>query len=275
MTQGIYGMFDSEECCLYVGQSTDVEARWSAHKRKLANGVHHNHSLQEWVDSMGLDSLVFRLLEEVVDGAELADKENEWFERLTPKFWGRRPGPTWRWNELSEQTLERMNQKRAEKRRERLAILNAEWGEKCKELYMAGVTMEKIAQKLPIPYSAVRRTLRAQGIRARTGRDARGLQITEERYLQAKQALADNAPLTELAAQWGCSLTTVKQLLTEMDLWISRSTKAVTALYALSSTEIAMIMSDGKSDGLSTREIADRLGVSRSTLIRAYKKSIS
>lgn len=271
--QGIYGIFNATDVCLYVGQSTDAESRWATHRRQLKRGAHHNYSLQDWVDSMGLDTLEFKLVEEVPDGHLLADKEKEWFERLRPKFWGRKPGNTWRWTELSEQTLDQMKRKRAEARHERLIALNAKWGKRCRDLYIGGSTMEGIACRLSISYGSVRRILEAQGVPARVGREARGLSITNSRYQQAQKALETGQSFTELATQWNCSLTTVKTLLVEMDLWRPRSTESVTSLYALSATELSKTMSDGKAKGLSLGAIANDLGVGRSTLIRALKKS--
>jgi len=51
MTTGIYGIFleDTDEC-LYVGQSTDIEIRWSHHRLDLAQGKHHNKLFQIYYD---------------------------------------------------------------------------------------------------------------------------------------------------------------------------------------------------------------------------------
>jgi len=58
----------------YFGQSKDISSRWDQHKRQLANKTHPNKHLQNYVNKYGLDSLIFKVIEEVpaaeLDAAE-------------------------------------------------------------------------------------------------------------------------------------------------------------------------------------------------------------
>lgn len=60
---GIYGIVNKEEKKVYIGKSTDIEKRWTDHKKKLSKGTHHNKALQESYDKYGADAFVYKVVE--------------------------------------------------------------------------------------------------------------------------------------------------------------------------------------------------------------------
>ncbi len=72
---GIYAI----ECVvtgqLYVGGSTDIDARWIKHLSMLRLGHHHNPNLQSLYDTYGPESLRFRVVEDVLDQLDLPSRE--------------------------------------------------------------------------------------------------------------------------------------------------------------------------------------------------------
>ncbi len=62
---GIYTITNTVNGKIYIGSSSDIEARWSEHTRKLRNGVHGNIYLQRsWV-KYGEESFKFEVIERV------------------------------------------------------------------------------------------------------------------------------------------------------------------------------------------------------------------
>ena len=91
---GVYGIF-AGDLCLYVGQSVDMEGRWRTHRGKLRNGS-HREDFQEFFSGAlagDLSSLEFRVLAEIRkrDQHELNRLECEFFEGLSPRFYGQVP----------------------------------------------------------------------------------------------------------------------------------------------------------------------------------------
>lgn len=72
---GIYAISNNHTGRTYVGQATNVSARWSAHRRSLRRGVHDNHHLQRSVAKHGLDAFTFILLQTVPDRNHLTAVE--------------------------------------------------------------------------------------------------------------------------------------------------------------------------------------------------------
>lgn len=76
---GIYGIRNIIDGKLYVGQSSQVEARWVHHKRDLNNNKHHNKHLQSAWNKYGADSFIFYIIEECSQ-EELDGYEAYWID---------------------------------------------------------------------------------------------------------------------------------------------------------------------------------------------------
>jgi hypothetical protein len=107
MTVGVYGIFDSEtDECLYVGQSKNIEERWKGHLKTLRSGKHIRKDFVAWFDAhdRDSDSMRFEILEICADDDVIKNLvEIEWFQKLTPRFFGKMPTINERWT-LSEET---------------------------------------------------------------------------------------------------------------------------------------------------------------------------
>lgn len=108
---GIYGIFDAEsDCCLYVGQSKDIHARWRSHVTRLSSGTHRRKDFVIWFWSHGSheSALNFRVLEYCKPkDLRLNEAEVKWFNMLSPLFYGKRPSTSEKW-EHSEVTKARI-----------------------------------------------------------------------------------------------------------------------------------------------------------------------
>lgn len=71
---GIYYIRNKINDKMYIGQSTNIDARWSHHKTDLRNNNHHNHHLQYAWNKYGEDNFEFNVIQECnID--ELDNKE--------------------------------------------------------------------------------------------------------------------------------------------------------------------------------------------------------
>lgn len=77
LISGIYGIFNVYNGKVYVGQSSDVHARWWIHRRRLNRGAHINEHLQAAWKVYGCDGFEFRLIEECACDV-LACREVAW-----------------------------------------------------------------------------------------------------------------------------------------------------------------------------------------------------
>lgn len=81
-THGVYVLEHSESGSVYVGASTLILTRWSAHVRLLRKGKHHNRMLQEAWGVYGLSAFRFLLIEEIERGRgaykHLSNAEKRW-----------------------------------------------------------------------------------------------------------------------------------------------------------------------------------------------------
>lgn len=92
--QGIYGFFDKDGSCWYIGQSMDIETRWSKHKKYIHD---------EWHNEMQsrLDDFTFKILELVDDIAKLREREDYYIDLYNPKYTSKaankcsQVGPSW------------------------------------------------------------------------------------------------------------------------------------------------------------------------------------
>ena len=78
---GIYKIQNTVNGKIYVGQSKDIEDRWTHHKYNLRNGKHANYLLQEDWYIFGENNFRFSVIEECKEH-ELINKEQEWILSL-------------------------------------------------------------------------------------------------------------------------------------------------------------------------------------------------
>ena len=111
-TCGIYGIFDLDGTCLYVGQSRTIEERWNRHLITLKAGNHKRAEFVEWFQSKDSDvsSMKFQVMEELIsdcDESILNEREIHWFYELKPLFYGKVPSTkeTWRHSEETRKKI--------------------------------------------------------------------------------------------------------------------------------------------------------------------------
>ena len=80
--QGIYEIYSIKTGKRYIGSSKDIDKRWESHLRGLYNGNHHNYYLQQDYHRYGEDNLVFSVLEEVIDGKRLYEREEVYIKKF-------------------------------------------------------------------------------------------------------------------------------------------------------------------------------------------------
>lgn len=87
--RGIYAIRNKVNGKKYIGRSTDVEGRWSNHKRELKRDDHKNDHLQNAWKKYGEENFTFELIEEV-NKEDLRKREQEFLDnyRLT-RNWDR------------------------------------------------------------------------------------------------------------------------------------------------------------------------------------------
>lgn len=114
MTCGIYGIFDLEGKCLYVGQSREIEMRWKSHLKLLKSGRHRRKDFVAWFESSKADvsCMRFQIMEEMPEGCsevELNQREVFWFEFASPRFYGKLPSTRETWSQ-SEETRKKISE---------------------------------------------------------------------------------------------------------------------------------------------------------------------
>ena len=104
MSSGIYVIEDREtKECLYVGQSKDLAMRQRKHLQKLKNGSHPRKDFVEWFKLNGEDRLQFHIVEtELKTDDELNLSEIWWFNKLSPRFYGKQPSLNEAWSHSLE-----------------------------------------------------------------------------------------------------------------------------------------------------------------------------
>ena len=119
--QGVYGIFDKDGSCWYVGQSINIEQRWKVHKGKIHDEWHNEMQAR-------LDDFTFKILEIVDDITKLREREDYYIDLLNPKYTSKKSnrgshvGTAWNkgldgpkpWNAdktgvYSEETIKRMS----------------------------------------------------------------------------------------------------------------------------------------------------------------------
>lgn len=106
---GVYGIFDKDDVCLYVGQSTDIETRWKEHKKKLNNGYALENFCRWYHTGDNKKNINFRVLSVCVNDEYLLNTlEIFWFNELKPVFYGKSPSTKGKWR-LSDETRKKIS----------------------------------------------------------------------------------------------------------------------------------------------------------------------
>lgn len=84
----IYGIYDRNNICLYIGQTVNTRKRWRDHMNALKT---HSHieEFNEWFDEHGERDIDFRILEELEEcNSHILNKlERKWFDIEHPLFY--------------------------------------------------------------------------------------------------------------------------------------------------------------------------------------------
>lgn len=81
MSIGIYKIKNLLNGNVYIGQSVDIEKRWSTHKAELKNNYHHNIHLQNAWNKYGEENFEFSIVEEC-NINQLDEREIYWISKF-------------------------------------------------------------------------------------------------------------------------------------------------------------------------------------------------
>ena len=88
-TKGVYGIFDNQDNCLYIGASSQFNGRIIAHKHAINNleqaAKHRKSMLHLYEELSQYDSISFRLLGEF-NRDELKEREAEYIAQYQPIY---------------------------------------------------------------------------------------------------------------------------------------------------------------------------------------------
>jgi group I intron endonuclease len=57
---GVYGIYSFNNHCIYIGATKDFDARFRQHLKMLIDKNHHNKKLNEIVEKIGVENLIFK-----------------------------------------------------------------------------------------------------------------------------------------------------------------------------------------------------------------------
>lgn len=80
MKSGIYKITNTINEKVYVGQSKNLNTRFTNHLYRINRGEHHNEYLQRSFDKHGEDKFVYEILEEIEDLSILDSREKYWID---------------------------------------------------------------------------------------------------------------------------------------------------------------------------------------------------
>lgn len=80
MKSGIYKITNTINEKVYVGQSKNLNTRFTNHLYRINRGEHHNEHLQRSFDKHGEDKFVYEILEEIEDLSLLDSREKYWID---------------------------------------------------------------------------------------------------------------------------------------------------------------------------------------------------
>lgn len=78
---GIYKIENKINHKIYIGQSNDIETRWTHHKWELNNHKHSNNHLQKAWDKFGEENFIFEIVE-LCDETIIDEKEQEYIKKF-------------------------------------------------------------------------------------------------------------------------------------------------------------------------------------------------
>lgn len=114
MICGIYKITNKVNSKAYIGQSQDIERRWTKHRRELNNNSHVNKHLQSAYNKYGADSFVWEIEEECEESL-LDDREIFYIEKYDSFNNGYNQtigGSGTRGYKLSEETKQKLSEAR-------------------------------------------------------------------------------------------------------------------------------------------------------------------
>lgn len=268
----IYGIYFEEEL-LYVGQTKNHQARVYQHRYFLKAGTHHCKQLQAWFDSkkLSVDDLCFTLLE-VVDSIEhLTEREEHWFQTLSPKFWGKKPSQQFNWKGLSEENRSAIFSKRSERKEARSRAELEIYGSAIREAYLSGDTLETISRDLELSLGVVLRVFHSMDLKLRKRSyelaPAWRKELTEEEVLAAvRKAFSQHGPKwSDVALALGASTTDARNWGARLGLYKHRgprnSTKVILERYGKEELSV-LLKTQYELELRSFKEIAQSLGTS-------------
>lgn len=86
MTSGIYQITNQVNGKRYIGSSVNLRKRWRDHLSALRYKRHGNRHLQRAFDKHSETIFVFSVLEHVEDSAQLVEREQHYFDMLSPEY---------------------------------------------------------------------------------------------------------------------------------------------------------------------------------------------
>lgn len=271
LVQGcIYGLYDSEDNCLYVGQSIRHKDRENDHRRLLKQGNHHCNGLQEWYDTAQNNNLVFKIIEKVEkDSQQLYERELFWFEELKPKFWSKKPGMKFIWDDLSDDVKDKVFSGRRVKREESAQEFKDRYSKDILELYVDnGLTILEVAEKLEISYSRVYSILKeTNSVRQSNARQNPFIRSKSDEYLREElsKRIANKESFASISREWNVPASTLGTLAYELGVYTKRViNRGILDEYTEEELKDE-IERDYIVGNLTSKDLSKRWGVSRKT----------
>ena len=167
---GIYKITNLKNSKAYIGQSTDIKARWNNHKLELKNNSHKNSHLQNAFNKYGEDAFEFRILETTFE-ENLDNAEEYWinyFDTTNPekgynlKYGGNN-------SKITEEVQSQINLVRELRREEahyfKMRHINNNGGlKKLYELAKENKSLKEVSLEFEVPQIYIREYLKEQGI---------------------------------------------------------------------------------------------------------------
>ncbi len=105
---GIYKITNIVNNKIYIGSATNINSRWSSHRRYLKLGKHHNIHLQRSYIKYGLENFTFEIIEECLVEL-LIEKEQFYLDHLNPEYNINPIANSQRGRVVSEETRKKMS----------------------------------------------------------------------------------------------------------------------------------------------------------------------
>lgn len=171
MTAGIYKITHNTSGRFYIGSARNIRSRWAEHRRELSKGVHHNKYLQRVWNKHGHDSLLFEVVEEVVNLNELLEREQFWMNTLNPQFNHCKSARNRLGSKHSEETRKKISESNKGKK------MPKEWKELMKKIHVGRKNSPEVKAKMSAAYKP--REVSAEA-KFKMGATNRGKRLSEE-----------------------------------------------------------------------------------------------